>query len=103
MIPYRPMLDVPAELLRYLSRLLAAERRRRGIPAGSSKLTCRDQAILGQRWFRDRTRIEALRRDHGVSRATAYRYVAEAIDVLSEQAPDLAEALGRRWRRAFRT
>src|SRR6516164_10426167 len=95
MIPYRAMLDAPAELLRYLSRLLAAERRRRGTPARSRKLSCRDQAVLGLRWFRDRTRIEGLGRDHGVSRATAYRYVAEAVDVLSEQAPRLAEALGR--------
>jgi hypothetical protein len=94
-IPYRAMLDVPAELLRYVSRLLAAERRRRGTPARSRRLTCRDQAILALRWFRDRTRIEALGRDHGVSRATAYRYVAEAADVLSEQAPGLAEALER--------
>lgn len=95
MIPYRAMLDVPAELLRYLSRLLAAERRHRGTPARSRRLTCRDQAILALRWFRDRTRIEALGRDHGVSRATAYRYVAEAVDVLSEQAPGLPEALAR--------
>jgi DDE superfamily endonuclease len=94
-IPYRAMLDVPAELPRYLSRLLAAERRRRGTPAGSRKLTCRDQAILALRWFRDRTRIEALGRDHGVSRATAYRYLAEAVEVLSGQAPGLPEALAR--------
>jgi hypothetical protein len=86
-IPYRALLDVPAELLRYLSRLLAAERRLRGTPARSRKLTCRGQATMALRWFRDRTRIEALGRDHGVSRATAYRYVAEAVDVLSEQAP----------------
>jgi hypothetical protein len=89
------MLDVPAGLLRYLSRLLSAERRRRGTPAGSRKLTCRDQALLALRWFRDRTRIEALGRDHGVSRATAYRYLAEAVEVLSAQAPGLAEALER--------
>ena len=95
MIPYRAMLDVPAELLRYLSRLLAAERRRRGTPAKSRKLSCRDQAVLALRWFRDRTRIEALGRDHGVSRATAYRYVAEAVDVLSARAPGLAQALER--------
>jgi hypothetical protein len=92
-IPYRAMLDVPAELLRYLSRLLAGERRHRGTPAGSRKLTCRDQAILALRWFRDRTRVEALGRDHGISRATAYRYLAEAVDVLSQQAPGLPEAL----------
>jgi DDE superfamily endonuclease len=95
LIPYRAMLDVPAELLRYLSRLLAAERRRRGTPARSRKLTCREQAKLALRWFRDRTRIEALGRDHGVSRATAYRYVAEAVDVLSAQVPGLPQALER--------
>ena len=33
--------------------------------------------------------------DHGISRATAYRYVAEAVDVLSAQAPGLDEALAR--------
>ena len=95
MIPYRAMLDVPAELLRYLARLLAAERRLRCTPAGSRKLNCRDQAILALRWFRDRTRIEALGRDHGVSRATAYRYVAEAVAALAGQAPGLAGALER--------
>ena len=95
MIPYRATLDVPAELLRCLSRLLAAERRLRGTPARSRKLSCRDQAILALRWFRDRTRIEALGRDHGISRATACRYVAEAVDVLSAQAPGLEQALER--------
>jgi hypothetical protein len=94
LIPYRAMLDVPAELLRYLTRLLAAERHRRVTPARSRKLTCREQAKLALRWFRDRIRIDALGRDHGVSRATAYRYVAEAVDVLSAQAPGLPEAPG---------
>jgi hypothetical protein len=89
------MLDVPDGLVRYLSRLLAAERRLRGTPARSRKLTPRAQAVLALRWFRDRTRIEALGRGHGVSRATAYRYVAEAVGVLSQQAPGLAEALER--------
>jgi hypothetical protein len=43
----------------------------------------------------DHTRIEALGRDHAISRATACRYVFEAVDVLSEQAPGLEEALER--------
>jgi hypothetical protein len=89
------MLDVPEGLVRYLARLLAAERRRRNTPARSRKLTPRGQAVLALRWFRDRTRKEALARDHGISRATAYRYVDEAVDVLSQQAPGLAEALER--------
>ena len=95
MITYRAMLDVPAGLVRYLSRLLAAERRRRATPARSRRLTPRGQAVMALRWFRGRARIEDLGRDHGVSRATAYRYVAEAVDVLSAQAPDLGEALER--------
>jgi DDE superfamily endonuclease len=94
-ITYRAMLDVPEGLVRYLARLLAAERRLRVTPARSRKLTPRAQAVLALRWFRDRTRIGALARDSGISRATAYRYVAEAVDVLAEQAPGLAGALER--------
>jgi hypothetical protein len=65
--------------------LLLAERRRRGTPRGSRALTCFWQAVLGLRWFRDRTAAEALARDHGISRATAYRYLDEVIIVLADQ------------------
>ena len=51
--------------------------------------------MLGLRWFRDRTTPDALARDHGISRATAYRYRDEVIAVLAEQAPELREALER--------
>ena len=51
--------------------------------------------MLGLRWFRDRTSVEALARDHGISRATAYLYVDEVITALAGQAPDLHEALKR--------
>jgi len=51
--------------------------------------------VLGLRWFRDRTTAEALARDHGISRATAYRYLDEVITVLAEEAPKLSEALER--------
>ena len=95
MITYRATLDVPTELLRFVTRLLVTERRLRGTPAGSRALTCREQAVLVLRRFRDRTWVEQLGRDHGVSRATAYRYVAEGTEVLAAQAPDLHEALER--------
>jgi hypothetical protein len=94
-ITYRATLDVSGELVLFTSRLLAAERRLRGTPRGSRKLSCRAQAVLGLRWFRDRTAIDALARDHGVSRATAYRYVDEVTEVLAGQAPELPEALER--------
>lgn len=51
--------------------------------------------MLGLRWFRDRASCGALARDHGISRATAYRYVAKVIAVLAGQAPDLHQALQR--------
>jgi hypothetical protein len=51
--------------------------------------------VLGLRWFRDRTTADALARDHGISRATACRYLDEAIAVLADLAPELSEALER--------
>ena len=92
MIAYRATLDVPRELAQFVAELLA-ERRRRGTPEGSRALTCFWQAVLGLRWFRDRTAPDALARDHGISRATAYRYMDEVIAVLAEQAPELRDAL----------
>jgi DDE superfamily endonuclease len=94
-ISYGATLDVPRELVLFTAKLLWAERRRRGTPRGSRALTCFWEAVLGLRWFRDRTAPDALARDHGISRATAYRYLDEVIDVLAEQAPDLRQALER--------
>ena len=94
MITYRATLDVPRELVQFTARLLAAERRRRGTPRGSRALTCYRQAVLGLRWFRDRTAIGALARDHGISRATAYRYVDEVIAVLAARGPGTARSAG---------
>ena len=95
MITCRATLDVPRELLRFVPRLLIPERRRRCTPAGSRALTCREQAVMVLRRFRDRTRVEQLGRDHGISGATAYRYVDEGTEVLAARAPDLPEALER--------
>lgn len=94
-IAYRGTLDVPRELAQFVAQLLAAERRPRGTPRGSRALSCFWQAVPGLRWFRDRLTPDALARDHGISRATAYRYRDEVIEVLAEQAPDLSEALDR--------
>ena len=95
MIPYRACLTSPRNCFATYHGCWPPSGAAGAPPARSRKLTCRGQAVLALRWFRDRTRIEALGRDHGVSRATAYRYVAEAVDVLSAQAPGLAEALER--------
>ncbi|MFD4814754.1 IS5/IS1182 family transposase, partial [Streptomyces sp. NPDC058418] len=93
MITYQAMLDVPRELAQYLSRLRHIERRRRSTRKNSRALTCFRQAVLGLRWFRQNVEVTALARDHGISRATGYRYLDEVIEVLANQAPDLHEAL----------
>ena len=63
-----------------------------GTPRGSRALSRFWQAVLGLRRFRDRTAPEALARDHGISRATAYRYLEEVTAVLAGQAPCAAWA-----------
>lgn len=93
MIAYRAMLDVPVELVRYLSRLLAAERRTRGTRHGTRTLTTYRQAMFVLTWFRKREDVERLGAGFGISRATAYRYLAEGIAVLASRAPDLHETL----------
>jgi hypothetical protein len=94
-ITYRATLDVPRELAQYLARLLRTHRRARGTRTGTRALTCYGQAVLGLRWFRQNLDVTALARDHGISRATGYRYLDEVIIVLARQAPDLYEALQR--------
>ncbi len=94
MIAYRATHDVPREL--------ASPPRSCWPPSGAAAAPARQpgascfwQAVLGLRWFRDRTSPEALARDHQTGRATACRHVDEGIDVLAAEAPDLHEALDR--------
>ncbi|MCX2971916.1 MULTISPECIES: transposase family protein [Streptomyces] len=95
MVTYVATLDVPRHVVEYLSRLLAAHRRRIGTPRGSRALGTFRQAVLVLRWFRTRGCVHCLARDAGVSQATGYRYLHEGIDVLAAQAPDLHEVLDR--------
>lgn len=93
MIAYRAMLDVPRELIERVTRLLRAERRRRGTRRRTRALGCRREAVLGLVWFRKHEEMTVLAAGFGISRATAYRYRDEVITVLSDQAPDLHQAL----------
>lgn len=47
-----PCSTCPRELVHYLARLLTAERRAIGTPAGTRALTCHYQAIMVLVWFR---------------------------------------------------
>nr|WP_277351615.1 transposase family protein [Microbispora sp. CL1-1] len=58
-------------------------------------MTCFHQALFALAWFRSKPNIRLHGIAFGLSQATAYRYLHEAIDVLSTQAPDLHQALDR--------
>ena len=93
MLSYRVTLDVPFQLVLFVSRLLAERRRELGTRNGTRALTCWKQAVFVLAWFRDRPDIRRLGAGSGISQATAYRYRDEAIEVLAAKAPSLREAL----------
>ena len=93
MIFYRVTLDVPLQLVLFVSQLLAEHRREIGTRAGTRALTCWKQAVFALAWFRDRPDIRRLGEGSGISQATAYRYKDEAVAVLAARAPTLREPL----------
>jgi hypothetical protein len=92
---YRVMLDVPRELILFVSSLLAARRRSIGTRKNTRRLGCYRQATFGLAWFRDQAGIRRLGAGFGLPQSTAYRYLAEVIDVLAAEAPGLRQALER--------
>ena len=95
MLSYRVMLDVPVHLVLFVARLLAAHRREIGTRRGTRALSTWRQAVFALAWFRDRPDVARLGRGFGISQATAYRYLDEAITVLAARAPALRQALER--------
>ena len=91
-VTYSAVLPVPEETVLFVSRRLAAERRRRGTRGRRRALGCYRQAVL-LRWFPDGTRLAQLAVDNRIGRSTAYRYLHEGIDVLAAAAPGLRGAL----------
>ena len=93
MLTYRVTLDVPLQLVVFMSGLLADRRRKLGTRNGTRALTCWKQALFALAWLRDRPDIRRLGQGFGISQATAYRYKDEAVNVLAAKAPSLREAL----------
>jgi DDE superfamily endonuclease len=94
-IAYRATLDVPVQTLVRVTAWLAVHRRRIGSPKGSRRASCRTQALLVLRWFRQAAPMRVLAQDASLPISTAYRYLHEAIDVIAEHAPDLHKVLQR--------
>jgi hypothetical protein len=90
---YTAVLPVDEDTVRFVSALLAADRRRRRTRPKRRALGCYRQAVLVLRWLLDGTRLAQLAADNAIGRSTAYRYLHEGIDVLAERAPGLRGAL----------
>src|SRR4051812_48806231 len=92
-VTYTAVLPVRESTVLFVSRRLAAERRRRGTRGRRRALGCYRQAGLLLRWFLDGTRLAQLATDNAIGRSTAYRYLHEGIDALAAAAPGLRGAL----------
>ena len=83
MVSYRVTLDVPRDLILFVSELLASRRRRVGTRKGTRRLGCYRQALFGLAWFRDKGDIRRLGAWFGLPQSTAYRYLEEVTGVLA--------------------
>src|SRR2546430_1503961 len=92
-VTYTAALTVREETVLFVSRLLHAERVRRGTRTGTRALSCFKQAVLVIRWFLDGTRVAQLAGDNAIGKSTAYTYLHEGIGVLAAHAPGLEAAL----------
>ena len=68
MITYHVRLDVPRELILFVSRLLARHRKEIGTRKNSRSLGCYRQALFGLAWYRDKPDIPRLGRGSGCRR-----------------------------------
>ncbi len=89
----RARLDVSAPVLRAVTGWLARHRRRRGARPAQRAGTVHTQVVLVLRWLRHRLDLRTLAGEGGLSIATAYRYLHEALDVIAAHAPDLPDVL----------
>ena len=96
---YPSGVDVSTSTLRYLSALLRARRQERG--TRWRRVSVGRQALLVLAHLRSGHTYAQLAAGFGVGTTTAYRYIAEAIDVLATLAPTLTEAMNTASTKAF--
>ncbi|MFB6555206.1 transposase family protein [Streptomyces sp. NPDC056405] len=91
MLVYPAGADLPASALRFLARELTARRLAQG--TRWRRLAAGRQALLVLAHLRCGHTYAQLAAGFGVGTTTAYRYIAEAVDVLAALAPTLDEAV----------
>ena len=88
-------LYVSAPVLRAVTGWVVRRRRRPGSRPAQRAGTVHTQVVLVLRCLRHRLDVGTLAGEAGLSLATAYRYLHEALDVIAAHAPDLADVLTR--------
>jgi hypothetical protein len=86
---------VSTPVLKAVTGWVARYRRRPGARPAQRAGTVHTQVVLVLRWLRHRLDLRTLAADAGLSIATAYRYLYEALDVIAAHAPDLSDVLTR--------
>ncbi len=86
---HRASLDVSAPVLRAVTGWITRHRRRPGSRPAQRAGTVHTQVVLVLRWLRHRLDLRTLAVEAGISIATGYRYLHEALDVIAAHAPDL--------------
>jgi len=92
-VSHRASLDVSAPVLKAVTGWIARYRRRPGTRPAQRVGTVHAQVVLALRWLRHRLDVRTLAGEAGVSIATAYRYLHEALDVIAAHAPALGAVL----------
>jgi hypothetical protein len=92
-VSHRARLDVSAPVLKAVSSWIARCRRRPAARPAQRAGTVHTQVVLVLRWLRHRLDLRTLAREVGLSIATAYRYLHEALDIIAAHAPDLEDVL----------
>ncbi|MEV6123612.1 IS5 family transposase [Streptomyces sp. NPDC052077] len=99
MLVYPSGVDVSSSTLRFLAERL--RRRRRAISCRWRRLDAGRQALLALAHLRMGHTYAQLAAGFGVGTTTAYRYVTEAVDILADLAPTLADAVRAASTKAF--
>jgi len=94
-VSHRASLDVSAPVLRAVTGWIARHRRRPGSRPQQRAGTVHTQVVLVLRWLRHRLDLRTLAVEAGISIATGYRYLHEALDVIAAHVPDLGDVLER--------
>ncbi|WP_448642944.1 transposase family protein [Geodermatophilus sp. URMC 63] len=94
-VSHRASLDVSATALKAVTGWIARRRRRPGSRPAQRAGTVHTQVVLVLRSLRHRLDVRTMAGKAGLSIATAYRYLHEALDVIAGHAPDLADVLTR--------